>query len=79
MFLIKLIIIQVIMFGAVIYMLKKMMYGDTESAVSRLDKSYKETAQKKQEVADKIVGASASVVLRAISTDTVAVPSITAL
>jgi len=54
MFLVKLIIVQMIIFGGVIYFLKKLLYGDTESAVNRLDQSYKETTQKKQEMAEKI-------------------------
>ncbi len=51
MFLLQLIIVMTIMFGVVIFILKKMMYGDTQSAVNRLNESYQEIEKKKQEMA----------------------------
>ncbi|HNX90701.1 MAG TPA: F0F1 ATP synthase subunit delta [Candidatus Omnitrophota bacterium] len=54
MFLAQLVIIQIIIFGVVIFLLKKVLYGDTESAMGRLDATYKELTQKKQEMADKM-------------------------
>lgn len=52
--LIPIIATQVIVFGAVIYALKKIMLGNTESAVNRLQNSYQEVAKKKEEVTKKI-------------------------
>ncbi len=51
---IGLIIVQIIMFGAVIYILKRFMQGDTESAVNRLNDSYQEINKKKEELSQKI-------------------------
>ncbi|MFH1790836.1 MAG: F0F1 ATP synthase subunit delta [Candidatus Omnitrophota bacterium] len=48
--LIKLIIIQTILFGAVIFFLRKMTVGDTDSAVSRLNESYSDMNKKKEEL-----------------------------
>ena len=54
MLLFYIIITQVIIFGAVIYTLKRLMQGDTESAVSRLNQSYSEINKKKEELVTKI-------------------------
>jgi len=51
---VQFIIIQTIVFGIVIFILKKMMVGDTESAVNRLNESYAEINKKKEELATKI-------------------------
>lgn len=50
MFLLQLVILQIIIFGAVIFFLKKIMYGDTESAVNRLNAGYEEMNKKKEEL-----------------------------
>jgi len=54
MLLFQLIVIQVVIFGVVIYFLKRIMLGDTESAVNRLNQSYSEMGKKKEELARKI-------------------------
>ncbi|MDD5421832.1 MAG: F0F1 ATP synthase subunit delta [Candidatus Omnitrophota bacterium] len=54
MFLLQLAILQAVMFGAVIYFLKKTMYGDTQSAVKRLNESYQDMTKKKEELAAKV-------------------------
>ncbi len=54
MLIVQLIIIQTIVFGIVIYILKKLLYGDTQSAVNRLNDSYKEIQKKKEELTQKI-------------------------
>jgi len=48
------ILIQTIVFGIVIFILRKMMIGDTNSAVKRLNDSYSEINKKKEELAKKI-------------------------
>jgi F0F1-type ATP synthase delta subunit len=54
MLLLQFILIQTILFGAVIFFLRKIMMGSTESAVSRLNESYVQMNQKKEELAQKI-------------------------
>jgi len=54
MLLLQFIILQVIVFGAVIYFLKKILYSDTQSAVNRLDKTYQELLAKQKDLAAKI-------------------------
>jgi F0F1-type ATP synthase membrane subunit b/b' len=54
MLLLQLVVMQILIFGVVIYVLKKLLYGDTESAVNRLDKSYKELSVKKHEMGEKM-------------------------
>jgi len=49
-----LIVVQIIMFGIVIYILKRFMQGDTESAVNRLNESYQDINKKKEELTQKI-------------------------
>lgn len=48
------ILIQVLVFGIVIYALKRIMVGNTESAVNRLNQSYADISKKKEEMANKI-------------------------
>jgi F0F1-type ATP synthase delta subunit len=55
MFLVNLVIIQTIIFAIVIFVLKKILYGDTRVVVDRLEDSFKETAKKKQEIAEKVM------------------------
>ena len=54
MLLFGLIVMQILAFGIVIYILKKIMVGDTESAVNRLDQSYAEVNKKKEELVAKM-------------------------
>jgi F0F1-type ATP synthase delta subunit/cell division protein FtsB len=54
MILIQIIIIQTILFGTVIFFLRKIMMGSTESAVTRLNESYVQMDKKKEELAQKI-------------------------
>ena len=54
MLLLQFIIIQTIIFGGVIFLLKKIMVGSTESAVTRLNESYEEMEKKTEELAVKI-------------------------
>ncbi|MFC1593849.1 F0F1 ATP synthase subunit delta [Candidatus Omnitrophota bacterium] len=50
----SMIFIQIIIFGIVLYALKKLMQGDTESAVNRLNESYADINKKKEELVAKI-------------------------
>ncbi|MFA6636325.1 MAG: F0F1 ATP synthase subunit delta [Candidatus Omnitrophota bacterium] len=54
MLLLQIVIIQTIVFGAVIFFLRKIMMGSTESAVNRLNESYTQMEKKKEELAQKI-------------------------
>lgn len=54
MLILQLILIQTIIFGAVIFILKKLMWGDTESAVNRLQESYSDINKKKEELVAKV-------------------------
>lgn len=48
------IILQIIVFGAVIYALKRILYGDTESAINRLGQVYEDLLKKQKDLTDKI-------------------------
>lgn len=48
------IILQVIVFGAVIFFLKKILYGDTESAINRLGQAYQDLLKKQKELTEKL-------------------------
>lgn len=48
------IILQIIVFSAVVYFLKKILYGDTESAIKRLGIVYQDLLQKQKELSEKI-------------------------
>jgi F0F1-type ATP synthase membrane subunit b/b' len=48
------IVLQVVVFGAVIYFLKKILYGNTESAINRLGGAYEDLLQKQQDLVQKI-------------------------
>ncbi len=48
--LIKIVILQTIVFGLVLFFLKKILTGDTESVVNRLNESYEEMKKKKEEL-----------------------------
>lgn len=54
MMLVQIIILQVLVFGAVIFFLKKILYNNTQSAVNRLDKVYQDLLVKQKELAQKI-------------------------
>lgn len=54
MMLFQFIVLQIIVFGAVIYFLKKILYSDTQSAVNRLDKTYQDLLTKQKELTQKI-------------------------
>ena len=54
MLIIQFLILQVIVFSAVIYFLKKILYGDTESAINRLDGVYQDLLKKQKELTEKI-------------------------
>lgn len=51
---IQFIILQIIVFSAVVYFLKKILYGDTESAIQRLGAVYQDLLQKQKELSEKI-------------------------
>ncbi|MCU0666239.1 MAG: F0F1 ATP synthase subunit delta [Candidatus Omnitrophica bacterium] len=53
-FLIKLIVVQTIIFGVVIFFLKLVLTKDTESSVNRLETSYEDVKKKKDEIAQRI-------------------------
>lgn len=48
------ILLQVLVFAAVIYFLKRIMYGNTESAISRLSDVYQDLLKKQAELTQKI-------------------------
>ena len=48
------IVLQVIVFGAVIFFLKKILYGDTESAINRLGQTYQDLLKKQKELTEKL-------------------------
>ncbi len=52
--LLQIILVQTVIFGAVIYILKKLMWGSTESAVNRLNQEYMEISKKREELTLKI-------------------------
>ncbi|MBF0216767.1 MAG: hypothetical protein HQL30_07230, partial [Candidatus Omnitrophica bacterium] len=61
MFLLQLIIVQVVIFGMVFYWLKKLLSGDTETAVNRLDNTYKDQLNKKQELLEELIKVQADI------------------
>lgn len=48
------IVMMTIIFGIVLFFLKKIVWGDTQSAVHRLEESYEEIKKKKEEVAQRL-------------------------
>ncbi|MEI8175914.1 MAG: F0F1 ATP synthase subunit delta [Candidatus Omnitrophota bacterium] len=54
MLLIKVVILQTVVFGLVLFFMKKILTGDTESAVNRLNESYEEVRKKKEELTQRI-------------------------
>ncbi|MDD5670584.1 MAG: F0F1 ATP synthase subunit delta [Candidatus Omnitrophica bacterium] len=54
MLLIQFIILQVIVFAAVLYFLKRILTNDTQSAVNRLDRVYQDLLSKQKELTQKI-------------------------
>jgi F-type H+-transporting ATPase subunit b len=57
MLLFQFLILQIIVFGAVLFLLKKILSGDTESAVTRLNRVYQELLKKQEELTQKIQAA----------------------
>lgn len=55
--LIQLIVLQIIVFGGIIFFLKKILYRDTESSINRLDRVYQEMLLKQKELSQKIEAA----------------------
>ncbi len=53
-FLLRLIVVQAIMVGLIIFFLKKVLTKDTESSVNRLETSYEEVKKKKDELAKRL-------------------------
>ncbi len=54
MFIFQFIVLQIIVFSGVIYFLKKILYGDTESAIQRLGHVYQDLLNKQTELTQKI-------------------------
>lgn len=54
MFIFQFIVLQIIVFSGVIYFLKKILYGDTESAIKRLGHVYQDLLTKQAELTQKI-------------------------
>lgn len=54
MLLIQFVILQVIVFSAVIYFLRKLLYGETQSAINRLGSVYQDLLAKQKELQQKI-------------------------
>ena len=54
MLLAQVIILQIIVFGAVIFILKKILYQDTESSINRLDRVYQDLLNKQKDLTQKI-------------------------
>ncbi len=57
MLLVQIIIFQIIVFGAVIFALKKILSQDTESSINRLDKVYQDLLNKQKDLTQKIEAA----------------------
>ena len=55
MFIFQFLILQVVVFGAVIFFLRKILYGNTESAITRLGTAYQDLLAKQKEMTEKIV------------------------
>ncbi|MFZ5802159.1 MAG: F0F1 ATP synthase subunit delta [Candidatus Omnitrophota bacterium] len=51
---VQFVIVMTIVFGAVLFFLKKILYNDTQSAVNRLDRVYQDLLSKQKELAQKI-------------------------
>ena len=49
--------LQIIVFGAVIFFLKKILYRDTESSINRLDRVYQDMLKKQKDLGQKIEAA----------------------
>ena len=54
---IQIIMLQVVVFGAVIFFLKRILYRDTESSINRLDRVYQDLLSKQKELTEKIEAA----------------------
>ncbi len=57
MLLVQIIIFQIVVFGGVIFVLKKILYQDTESSINRLDKVYQDLLNKQKDLTQKIEAA----------------------
>jgi F0F1-type ATP synthase membrane subunit b/b' len=54
MFLAQIVFVQIVIFSMVLFFLRKIMLGSTESAVNRLNESYSEVNKKKEQLAEKL-------------------------
>lgn len=54
MLLVQIVVFQIIVFGAVIYFLKRILYRDTESSINRLDRVYQDMLKKQKDLTQKI-------------------------
>mgnify|MGYP001011980880 CR=1 FL=1 len=57
MLILQFLILQIIVFSVVIYFLKKILMGDTQTAISRLDLVYQDLLNKQKELSEKIKSA----------------------
>ncbi len=64
MFIIQFILLQVIVFSGVIFFLKKILYGDTQSAINRLNREYQDLLNKQKQLAQKVEEAEKELVLK---------------
>ena len=54
MFIIQFIVLQIIVFAVIIFVLKKLLYSDTQGAINRLDSVYQDLVKKQTELTQKI-------------------------
>ncbi len=54
MFIFQFILLQVLVFSAVIFFLKKILYGDTQSAINRLNREYQDLLSKQKQLSQKV-------------------------
>lgn len=64
MFIVQFILLQVIVFSGVIFFLKKILYGDTQSAINRLNREYQDLLSKQKQLAQKVEEAEKELVLK---------------
>lgn len=64
MFIVQFILLQVIVFSGVIFFLKKILYGDTQSAINRLNREYQDLLNKQKQLAQKVEEAEKELVLK---------------
>jgi len=64
MFIFQFVLLQVIVFSGVIYFLKKILYGDTQSAINRLNREYQDLLGKQKQLSQKVEEAEKELVLK---------------